>query len=344
MLRLTEADIAELIGSVDVVGVVREVLLAHAAGRAILPEESCLRWTNDQGESCRSLNMPGMVEISGRRTAGTKIINASLGNPDRGLPRASGVVLLFDTTTAGLVCTLDAAQISATRTAAVSVLAAELLWAEPVRTASVIGAGTLAETHLDLAARRWPTLRRALIHDRVPQRAELLAKRMTAAHPEVAFDVAPSAEEAVREAEWIVPVTTTTTGYIPARWINKGAVVVNVSLDDLLPEVYEHADRVIVDDWGLIAADTTRLLGRMHRAGDVLPPPRHRIGPTAGQAPAVEVAAELRDLIGAAKPIRESPDERIVVNPFGMSLHDVALAGELYESALRQGMGQRWES
>ncbi|WP_328497856.1 ornithine cyclodeaminase family protein [Streptomyces sp. NBC_00414] len=331
MLELTGADVAGLLGKIDLVDVVREVFLAHANDRTVLPEESCLRWTNDQGESCRSLNMPGLVEIDGRRIAGTKIINASLGNPDRGLPRAGGIVLLFDVTTARPVCSLDAAHISAGRTAAVSVLAAELLWARPARSIGVVGAGALAEAHLDLALRRWPSVREVHLHDQVPERAVRLAERLGDTYRTVAFDVAPSAERAVRDAELIIPVTTTTTGYIPADWIAPGAVTVNVSLDDLLPDAFTDADKVIVDDWSLVAADTTRLLGRMHRSGDVLPPPRHRTPTDAGRpAPAVEVAAELCDLISGAATGRRSAEERIVVNPFGMSLHDVAVAGKLY--------------
>ncbi|MFD3657618.1 ornithine cyclodeaminase family protein [Streptomyces sp. NPDC058620] len=333
MLHLTDGDVDELIEAVDVVGAVREVFLAHAAQRTVLPEESCLRWTNDQGESCRSLNMPGLVEIDGRRFAGTKIINASLGNPDRGLARADGVVLLFDLTTARPVCLMPAARVSAARTAAVSVLSAELCWARPARSVAIVGAGALAEAHLGLALRRWPSLRTVRLHDRVPAHAALLAERLQAVHPGVAFDVTATAEQAVRAAELVIPATTTTTGYIPAEWIADGAVVVNVSLDDLLPDVFTAAEKVIVDDWSLVAADTTRLLGRMYRDGDVLPPPRARAADGAGPH-TVEVAAELCDIISGTASPRTSATDRVVINPFGMSLHDVAVAGKIYTAHL----------
>ncbi|AMW08799.1 hypothetical protein A4E84_04355 [Streptomyces qaidamensis] len=333
MLQLTDGDVEKLIETVDVVDAVREVFLARAAQRAVLPEESCLRWTNDHGESCRSLNMPGLVEIGGRRFAGTKIINASLGNPDRGLARADGLVLLFDLTTARPVCLMPAARVSAARTAAVSVLATELSWAHPTRSVAVVGAGALADAHLGLALRRWPSLRTVRLHDRVPERAALLAERLGSAHPEVAFDVTGTAEEAVRGAELVIPATTTTTGYIPAEWIAEGAVVVNVSLDDLLPDVFTSADKVIVDDWSLVAADTTRLLGRMYRAGDVLPPPRARAADAAGPH-GVEVAAELCDIISGTASPRTSAADRVVINPFGMSLHDVAVAGRIHTAHL----------
>ncbi|MBO0885240.1 MAG: hypothetical protein J2P17_33905 [Mycobacterium sp.] len=51
---------------------------------------------------------------------GTKIINAALGNTARGTARADGLMLLFDPDTAHSVALMDAALISAIRTAAVS--------------------------------------------------------------------------------------------------------------------------------------------------------------------------------------------------------------------------------
>jgi ornithine cyclodeaminase len=214
----------------------------------------------------------------------------------------------------------------------VSVLAAELSWAHPTRSVAVVGAGALADAHLGLALRRWPSLRTVRLHDRVPERVALLAERLGAAHPDVAFDVTDTAEQAVREAELVIPATTTTTGYIPAKWIAEGAVVVNVSLDDLLPDVFTIADKVIVDDWGLVAADTTRLLGRMYRDGDVLPPPRARADVAGPHA--VEVAAELCDIISGTSSPRTSATDRVVINPFGMSLHDVAVAGRIHTAHL----------
>lgn len=342
VLRLSEADVAGLLPGVDLVATAREVFLAHANQRTVLPAEAALRWENEHGDACRSLNMPGLVEIWGERVAGTKIINASVGNPDRNLPRASGSVLLFDMTTARLKAILDAAHISSGRTAAVSILAAEMLWAAPVARIGVIGAGAQAQRHLELAARRWPHLRTVQVHDALPERAQDLVQRLGTTFPDIAFQHAATGEAAVRDAQLLVTATTTTTGYIPADWIAEGAVVVNVSLDDLLPSVYESADKVIVDDWHLVADDTTRLLGRLYRAGEAAAPARYRDDyPVTGQAPAVTVDAELADLIARTHPGREHAKERIVVNPFGMSLHDIAVAAAVLRAAEQSGIGER---
>ena len=101
------------------------------------------------------------------------------------------------------------------------------------------------------------------------------------------LEVAPSAEGAIRPAQLIVPVTTTTTGYIALDWLQPGAILVNVSLDDPLPEVALRADRLFVDDWPLVRADSRRLLGRMYRAGQIEGPdaPAEPRASPSGQGP-----------------------------------------------------------
>ena len=88
----------------------------------------------------------------------------------------------------------------------------------------------------------------------------------------VEFQEATSAEDAIRSSQLIVPVTTTTTGYIQFGWLQPGAILVNISLDDFLPEVVFQADKVIVDSWDLVKNDPRRLIGRMYRAGQIIGP------------------------------------------------------------------------
>jgi N-[(2S)-2-amino-2-carboxyethyl]-L-glutamate dehydrogenase len=86
----------------------------------------------------------------------------------------------------------------------------------------------------------------------------------------------------------------------------------------------------VVDDWGLVSTDDRRILGRLHREG--------RIGaPGARQTPRVH--GELGAVVAGALRGRESEDETIVFNPFGMAIEDVALASEVYATATRSGVG-----
>ena len=241
---LSESDVARALATIDPVEVVAGALAAHARGETVLPGEAYLRW-----DGARSLSMPGLV--GGR--PGVKVINANPANPSRGLPRASGLTILFDPETARPVCVMEAARISCVRTAAVTALAADLLAVAPIERVAIIGAGALARCHIDLLRARLPRLQEIRVHDRDAERAREVARatdERKGPGPFLALVACATAEEAIRGARLVVPVTTTTTGYIRHDWLEPGALLVNVSLDDALPEVFLRADRVFVDDVG----------------------------------------------------------------------------------------------
>jgi ornithine cyclodeaminase/alanine dehydrogenase-like protein (mu-crystallin family) len=70
-----------------------------------------------------------------------KWITSFPGNPQRGLPTVAGIVLVSNASTGELRAVLDAASVTALRTGAAAVLAAEVLGRKDARTAAVVGAG-----------------------------------------------------------------------------------------------------------------------------------------------------------------------------------------------------------
>src|SRR5947209_5285503 len=125
ILYLNRNNVEIVCNTIDPVAVIRDVFKMHASGQVILPDEAYLSWTNDQDEQVRSLNMPAYIGGS-LDIAGTKIINGNIANPSRGLPRASGLTLLFDTTSVRVNCIMEGAYLSSLRTASVTLLSAEL--------------------------------------------------------------------------------------------------------------------------------------------------------------------------------------------------------------------------
>lgn len=325
---LTASDVAAVLGGLDPVAVVRDTLAAHARGDTTLPDEAYLPWHTGSGAFARSLALPGAVW--GERPAiGLKVINSSLDNPGHGLPRAQGLTLLFDSQTARPVAMMPAAAISATRTAAYTALSVRLLAVPDVRRIAVLGCGALARTHVALLRAECPGAA-FVVHDLVDERAAALAG-------EVGATSAASAREAVGGAEVVVCTTTVTEGYVPPDWLAPGVLVAHVSLDDLLPAAITGADLLVVDDWGLVAADDRRILGRMWRRGEVVGPggERHDPAHTGGRA----VDAAMADVVAGTRPGRTAPEQRIVSNPFGMGVLDVALAAEVLERGRADGRG-----
>lgn len=341
ILYLCGRDVERACREIDSVAITREVFKMHSAGQTILPDEAYLAWTNDQGESVRSLNMPGYVGGS-LDIAGTKIINGNIRNPLRGLPRASGLTLLYDNASVRIVCIMEGSYLSSLRTASVTALAADTLKGAEIECMAVIGAGVLAQAHIDLLVRRLPRLRQIRIFDVEEERITLLQRKMASFLEvnDVVMQRASTAEEAISPAQLIVPVTTTTLGYIRYEWLRPGSLLVNISLDDPLPEVVLKADKVIVDDWNLVKNDSRRLLGRMYREGKI-------IGPDdltgAAQNGCRQIDAQLGEIVAGTKVGRCDPGEIILVNPFGLSIEDVALAAYVYQKAQDLGIGVQLE-
>src|SRR5256714_14377575 len=81
------------------------------------------------------------MPVLGAGHAALKWVTSFPGNPARGLPTVTGLVLLSDASNGSLVGVLDAGAVTALRTGAAAVLAAEARRPSDAKTAAIIGAG-----------------------------------------------------------------------------------------------------------------------------------------------------------------------------------------------------------
>ena len=167
---------------------VREAFVAHARGEWTMPPKVYV--TNYPAGDFRA--MPAL----GGGYALLKWITSFPGNPARELPTVTGVVLVSDAETGQLRAMLDAASVTALRTGAAAVLAAEVLGRADAQSAAVVGAGVngraVARTFL---ARGHPVA----VWDLDPSRVARVAD-------ELGCDVAESRERALA-ADLVATVT-----------------------------------------------------------------------------------------------------------------------------------------
>jgi ornithine cyclodeaminase/alanine dehydrogenase-like protein (mu-crystallin family) len=204
-----------------------------------------------------------------------KWVTSFPGNPARGLPTVSGVVLVSSAEDGRLVAVLDAGAVTALRTGAAAVLAAETLGRHDAQTAAVVGAGVNGEA----AARTFAACGRPpLVWDVDAPRAAAVAQR-------VGGSVAGSREEALA-ADLLVTVTPGREVLLGERSLRAGQHVSLMGADG--PGKAEIAVselarvRVFVDDWeqashggecaaaveaGVLTRDRVTELGRV-LAGD----------------------------------------------------------------------------
>jgi ornithine cyclodeaminase/alanine dehydrogenase-like protein (mu-crystallin family) len=109
--------------------------------------------------------------------AALKWVTSFPGNPERGLPTVTGLVLLSDASNGTLRAVLDAAAVTALRTGAAAVLAAETLGRSDAQTAAVVGAGVNGKA----AARTFVARgREVMLYDVDPNRAASAADELGA--------------------------------------------------------------------------------------------------------------------------------------------------------------------
>jgi ornithine cyclodeaminase/alanine dehydrogenase len=160
--------------------------------------------------------------------AGLKWIAAYPENRALGIPAIHGLMVLNDAPTGMPTTIMEAARLTAARTAAVSGVAIRLLAGAAVRRAAVLGAGVEARSHLPVLGELRPGVELA-VYDRHPERAQDLAQAASAINGIVRAEAAASAEAAVEGADLVVTVATLTRDQaLASQWLSPGSLLVAV--------------------------------------------------------------------------------------------------------------------
>jgi ornithine cyclodeaminase/alanine dehydrogenase-like protein (mu-crystallin family) len=296
----TAADVDAAVSPERAVEAVRDAFVAYARGEWTMPPKVYV--TNYPAGDFRA--MPAL----GAGHALLKWVSSFPGNPGRGLPTVSGVVLVSDAADGRLEAVLDAGAVTALRTGAAAVVAAEALAAPGAGQAAVIGAGVngraVARTFLARG-------REVIVWDVDAERVRRIADELGAA-------VASSREEAT-SADIVVTVTPGHELVLGAGSLRPGQHVSLMGADG--PGKAEAASselaraRVFCDDWEQASHG-----GELAHAVDegVL-----------GRAGVTELGA----VLAGAAPGRAGDDEITVFDSTGLAIQDLAIAIAALEQA-----------
>jgi alanine dehydrogenase len=182
------SDVRRAVSPERAVDAVRDAFIAYARGEWTMPPKVYVP-AYPAGDFRA---MPAL----GSGHALLKWVTSFPGNPAQGLPTVTGLVLLSDASNGMLKAVLDAGAVTALRTGAAAVLAAETLGRADATTAAVIGAGVNGEAAAGTFVARG---RHVVLWDIDGSRAASVAEQIGA-------DVASSREEAL-SAELLVTVT-----------------------------------------------------------------------------------------------------------------------------------------
>lgn len=230
-----------------------------------------------------------------------KWVTSFPGNPQRGLPTVAGVVLLSDASDGRLRAVLDAAAVTALRTGAAAVLAAETLGRTDATSRAVVGAGVNGRA----AARTFAALGRSV------SLWDVDAGRARAVSDELGTQVAPSREDALA-ADVVVTVTPGREVIFGAGAVRPGQHVSLMGADgpgkaEIAAEELARV-RVFCDDWtqashngDLVHAVEAGLVEREH-------------------------VTELGAVLAGGATGRRSQQEATVFDSTGLAIQDLAVA------------------
>jgi alanine dehydrogenase len=185
---LAAEDVLRAVSPEVAVEAVREAFVAHYRGEWTMPAKIYV--TNYPAGDFRA--MPAL----GGGHALLKWVTSFPDNPARGLPTVSGLVLVSNAETGELEAMLEAGAVTALRTGAAAVLAAETLGRADASSTAVIGAGVNGRA----------TARTFVARGRAVSIWDVDTSRAEAAAVELGCEVAASREEALR-ADLVVTVT-----------------------------------------------------------------------------------------------------------------------------------------
>ncbi len=230
-----------------------------------------------------------------------KWVTSFPGNPAKGLPTVMGVVLVSSAADGRLLAVLDAAAVTAIRTGAAAVLAAETLGRADAETTAVFGAGVNGEAAARSFAERG---RPPLVWDLDPERAGAVAER-------VGGRVAASREEALA-ADLLVTVTPGREILLPEGSLRPGQHVSLMGADGpgKAEIAIEELARVHVfcDDWA-----------QASHGGECA-------AAVEAGALAREDVTELGRVLAGEAEGRRSPEDATAFDSTGLALQDLAVA------------------
>jgi alanine dehydrogenase len=228
-----------------------------------------------------------------------KWVTSFPGNPAQGLPTVMGLVLLSDASNGSLRAALDAGAVTALRTGAAAVLAAEALGRPNAETAAVVGAGVngIAAARTFLARGRDVALY-DVDSERAQRAAEELGAVVATREKALAADLLVTMTPG---HEVLLPVDTLEAGQHVSLMGADGPGKAEIAVDELL------RTRIFADDWEQ-ASHNGELVhaveaGRLERSG----------------------VTELGAVLAGDAQGRESDDEITTFDSTGLAIQDLAI-------------------
>lgn len=254
---------------------------------------------------------------------GCKALGAMPSNVESGIPRATGVIILFDPDTKCPVCLMDAQVISATRTGAVTYLAMQKLANHNTSEVGLVGAGVNMRTQLMALSKCLKNLKRCYVYSRGKSKFEFAIDMEI----KTGLEIIPvdSAEKAVRDKELVVTcLPNILSPVVKAEWVkDEGVTCINIGCYEYESSLLTRMDRIVADIWEQGKHRGVQTHAQAVKEGKIN---ESRI-------------EDLAPIITGRAACRQNPDENIFFVPTGLGFEDLMVAWRVYQCAKENHIG-----
>jgi ornithine cyclodeaminase len=260
---------------------------------------------------------------------GLKIVSVFPGNHGTEYDSHMGAVMIFETKHGQPLAIMDATEITAIRTAAVSGVATRLLAREGAGDLAILGSGTQAKTHLEamLLCRK---IRRARIWSRNPENGRQVAERESRRH-NIHVELMPTVQAAVQGADIICTTTSAPDPILLGKYLSAG-VHIN-AVGSSVPFARELDTEAVVKSRLFV----DRRESTVNEAGDFLIPKKEEaIGDS-------HIQGEIGEILLAKVKGRKSQEEITLFKSLGLAVEDLASVNHIYKKAMARGRGTKVE-
>jgi N-[(2S)-2-amino-2-carboxyethyl]-L-glutamate dehydrogenase len=296
----------------------------HGDGKSSLPHSTFL--TFPERPANRIIALPAY--LGGKvNSAGLKWIASFPENIERGVDRASAVLILNSMVTGRPKAILEGSIISTMHTAASAALAAKTLQLRLGSSAGLVGCGLINFEIARFLLNTCPTIQDFILFDLNGERAQLFQERCKAFFPGIATHVADSLNAVLAGTTLVSFATTAVKPHVADLNASvPGTVVLHVSLRDLSPQAILASDNVVDDVSHVCRAQTS-----VHLA-------EQKTGNTKF------IRCTLSEILNNRADPRRDESAITVFSPFGLGILDVALGEYVLSEALTHGKGSLMRS
>jgi len=320
VLMVNQAEVARLLPMGECIAAMEETLKTLARGEALLPLRQVIMLPGNLGALAA---MPAYAETL--KAIGVKVITVFPGNRGTAYDSHQGAVLLFEAGHGSLKAIVDASEVTAIRTAAVSGVATRLLARPDAADLAILGSGVQARTHLEAMLIVRP-LKRIRVWSPTPDHAKAFAERESKRHG-VEIEAMGSARGTVKDADIICTVTSSREPVLKGDWLAAGAHINAVGAS---VKAARELDTAAVKKACLFV---DRRESALNEAGDFLTPKAERV---IGDD---HIRGEIGEVLLDRVPGRTSPEEITLFKSLGLAVEDLAAVHLIYQKATEFNVG-----